>query len=67
MPSMELVWSSYSILQWTCPRERGPNGQKDKRAQLITGSYSRHKMNVNERVIVQPNVYPPQASPLREG
>jgi hypothetical protein len=27
-------------------------GRKDKRAQLITGSYSCHKKNGNERVIV---------------
>jgi hypothetical protein len=41
--------------------------EKTKGAQLITGSYCCHKKNVNEGAIVQPNVYPPQASPLREG
>lgn len=39
--------------------------RKDKR-RIITGSYSFYKKNGNETVIVQPDVYPPQASPLRK-
>jgi hypothetical protein len=49
-------------------RNRDQIWQKDKRAQLITGSHNCHKKNGNERVIIHQYVYSPrEASPLCKG